>query len=125
MTERLPEDIGPDYVARRVEPEAAVELDGDEVLYVPDPPRLFTLNPTARVVWHSLDGVVSVGELADELSDEFGVERERMRTDVLGLVRELGRGGLLVGVAADPSTLDAQRLRRHVPSQAVADDRSI
>lgn len=117
MTERLPEHIEQDYVARRVQPEAAVELDGDEVLYVPDPPRLFTLNPTARVVWHSLDGVVSVGGLAEELSDEFGVERERMLSDVLGLVRELGRSGLLVGVTADPSTLDSQRLRRHTANE--------
>lgn len=110
MTETTADDIDVDFVARCTEPEAAVVLDGDEVLYLPGPSRLFTLNPTARVVWHSLDGEVSVGDLARELAEEFGVDVETMTRDVLGLVRDLGRNGLLDGVAGDAAIIESQTL---------------
>ena len=116
MTERTPDDIDLEFVPRPEEPEAAVELDGDEVLYLSDPSRLFTLNPTARVVWHSLDGEVSVGALAAELADEFGVDAETMRHDVLTLVRELGRGGLLVGVESDADAVAGHQVTGDTPA---------
>ena len=105
MSGRRPEGTDESSAPRRVAPDASVELDGDEVLYVADPPRLYTLNPTARIVWHSLDGDVSVDQLAEELAQEFGVPLDAMRADVVGLVRELGRAGLLVGVEADPEAV--------------------
>lgn len=110
MTQRAADEIDGDFVPRRVEPEAAVELDGDEVLYVANPSRLFTLNPTARVVWHSLDGQISVAALADELAGEFGIPAEAMRHDVLALVQELGRSGLLHGISADAASLERDAL---------------
>ncbi len=110
MSQRGAEEIDDAFVPRRVEPEAAVELDGDEILYVANPSRLFTLNPTARVVWHSLDGQISVAALADELAEEFGIAGEAMRRDVLALVQELGRSGLLLDVSADAASIERDAL---------------
>jgi hypothetical protein len=105
-----PNSIHREHVPRRVDPAASAELEGDEVLYLEAPPRLFVLNPQARIIWHNLDGTLSVGQLADELAAEFGVPAEDMTSDVVGLVRELGASGLLQGVDADPVAIAARRV---------------
>ncbi|GEM_PF-2337755 len=81
---------------------ASVELDGEGVLYDEEHGLTHLLNPTATVVWSCLDGQSSVDELGVELAGAFGADVVTVRGDVLALVRELGRQGLLEGVSADP-----------------------
>ena len=77
----------------------SVELDGEAVLYDESTQAMHVLNPTATVVWSCCDGTVSVDQLIDELAEAYGVEREVVADDVLGLVREFGHQNLLAGVA--------------------------
>jgi PqqD family protein of HPr-rel-A system len=90
---------------------AAVELDGETVLYHERLGSAHVLNPTASVVWARLDGVTTLATLASVLSEAYGVDGARMRDDVIGIVDELGRQGLLDGVEADPAVVEAHQLR--------------
>jgi hypothetical protein len=81
---------------------ASVELDGEGVLYDEEQGLTHLLNPTATVVWSCLDGERSVDDLGVELAEAFGADVMTVSADVLALVRELARQGLLEGVSADP-----------------------
>lgn len=86
-----------------------VELEGETVMNVPMGEDEVTirdygfdthwLDRTATIVWNCFDGSGSIDELADDLSEAFGADREVVLADVLELARTLGRAGLLEGVA--------------------------
>jgi len=57
-----------------------VELDGEVVVY--DDGVLHKLDPIATVVWKALDGVTTLDELADELAEVYGADREQVLADV-------------------------------------------
>lgn len=87
-----------------------VELDGEAVLYHEELQTVCVLNPTATVVWNCLDGSSGLDRLCQDLADAFSVEAEALREDVLGIVREFGRQGLLEGVEPDPEEVAAHTL---------------
>lgn len=98
-TEIEADEIDGSFVPRALSEVAWIEIDGEAVLLVEGTTRLHWLNPTGTVVWNYLDGSVALDELSDELSSAFGVERDVIFQDVLGVVREFGKAGLLEGVA--------------------------
>ena len=61
--------------------------------------ELFTLNDTARAIWNRLDGRRPLHNVVQELFEEYQAEPEAIQTDVLGLVGELLRRGMVVEVA--------------------------
>jgi len=81
-----------DIVAREIEGEIVIVPliagigDADDDLY--------TLNETGQAVWKLLDGVRTLGQVTEELSEEF--EGEEIAQDVLGFVRELVKRRILV-----------------------------
>jgi hypothetical protein len=77
---------------------AAVELDGESVLYDEMSGCLHQLDALATV-WHRLDGTATLGDLAAELSRTFAADPGRVRRDLVTFVRQLGRQHLLEGVA--------------------------
>lgn len=56
---------------------------------------LYTLNQTGQAIWHKLDGLHSLGEIINELTDEFDASRERIQEDLFGLVTELVNRGMV------------------------------
>lgn len=80
---------------------ASVELDGETVIAESEGGRVHCVDAIGTIVWSCFDGVASIDELSHELSDAFGVDSEIVRNDVLVFARELGRVGLLEGVAAE------------------------
>jgi hypothetical protein len=74
---------------------ATVELDGEAVLLDERNGTLHHLDPVATVVWARFDGVVTLDELARELSDGFGAEPARVRDDLLAFARQLRAQRLL------------------------------
>jgi hypothetical protein len=56
--------------------------------------ELYTLNETAHALWNLLDGTKTLGEVAENLSEEF--EGQEMVQDVLGFVEELLKRRILV-----------------------------
>jgi peroxiredoxin len=59
------------------------------------------LDRSATIIWKLFDGTATLGELAVDLGDAFGVDGDVMLTQVLDVARAMGRGGLLRGVAVE------------------------
>jgi thiol-disulfide isomerase/thioredoxin len=87
-------------------------LDDEGVLLDPATGASHLLDAPAALVVRFLDGSARLAEIAFDIADVLGVDRERVEGDVLGLARTLGSQGLLEGVARDP------RAARPQPSNA-------
>lgn len=100
MTDRTsPDEIGLAYAPRRRDDVTSVELDGEAVLYAGSG-AMHKLDALATMLWHCFDGSVTLDELVDDLDGIYAdTGRDRIAADVLACVRELGRQGLLDGVA--------------------------
>jgi hypothetical protein len=53
------------------------------------------LNPTAGRMLEVLETAPTVGAAVNELTDEYGLERERIQSDLLALTRGLLKRGLI------------------------------
>jgi Coenzyme PQQ synthesis protein D (PqqD) len=78
-----------------------VEVDGEAVLLDERSGRLHLLNPSAALVWACFDGVSSIGEIVDDISDELGAPRDVVLAGTLSVSRQLADEGLLANV--DPA----------------------
>jgi hypothetical protein len=86
--------VSEDVVAREIEGELIIVPLAAGVGDMED--ELYTLNATGRAVWSRLDGTKTLGDIAGELSAEFGAPREQIEADVVGLVEELARRRIVV-----------------------------
>jgi len=97
-----------------------VELDGELVISAPisdqDQFRFHWLDVTATLVWKLFDGVTSLAELADELSDVFNEDRRVVLNDIVVLTRTLGDRGMLEGIARRPSPSATRQMELPVGS---------
>ena len=84
-------------------------LDDEGVLLDPATGASHLLDAPAALVVRFLDGSATLAEIAFDIADVLGLERERVESDVLRLVRTLGDQGLLDGVARDPYAGRPQR----------------
>ena len=76
-----------------------IELDGHALLHDEGIRRWIVLNPTAYALWQCLDGTGTVAEIAEDMGAVFGQERESVEKQVLAMVQNLGRKGMLEGIA--------------------------
>lgn len=60
---------------------------------VGDLESIYTLNETAARVWALLDGQMPVSAVADKIVEEFEVEQDEARRDVLELLEQLASVG--------------------------------
>ena len=58
--------------------------------------ELFTLNETGKVIWENLDGKNKLRDVVSVLSREYNEESDIIKSDVLGLVKELVERRMLV-----------------------------
>ena len=83
-----------DIVAREIEGELLIVPlvagigDADDELY--------TLNETGHAIWNRLDGTRTLAQITAELADEFDAPPDAIGEDVLGLMGELARRGMVV-----------------------------
>src|SRR5438552_11450753 len=98
-TGSVPADEIDEHFVPRVRPDVIfVELDSEIVITAPfgDNDQQFDthwLDRIASVIWKCFDGQTSLGNLADDLSDAFGAERDTVLRDVVSLARTLGGAG--------------------------------
>ena len=65
-------------------------LDGGEaVLLHLGSRKYFTLNATGLAIWHGLDEGLTVAEVSERLSKDYGISRERALASVTRLLSEL------------------------------------
>ncbi len=84
------------YVARS--PRIAARKLGEETLVMSaQGSTLFTLNPTATILWQAADGITAVDEIVERhICSEFDVKLEEAIRDAEALAAELSRHGILV-----------------------------
>jgi hypothetical protein len=75
----------------------AVVLDGEAVLLDERENRLHLLNHTATLLWQLYDGATTLDALAEEISDELGLERGAVLLDLVAVSQHLADEGLLAG----------------------------
>ena len=82
------------YVARN--PKVATRGLGDETMIMSGDSTLFTLNPTATILWQSADGNTPLDEIVEKrICAEFAVEPAAALEDAETLARELARHEIL------------------------------
>lgn len=89
--------ISEDIVARDIEGELVIipitaGIGGENELYA--------LDEIGRDIWSRLDGRKSVAEIVDELEEEYNAAPGVIQKDVLGLLNEISKRGVII--AADP-----------------------
>ena len=84
------------YVARS--PRIAARNLGEETLVMSaQGSTLFTLNPTATILWQAADGITALDEIVERhICSEFDVKLEEAIRDAEALAAELSRHGILV-----------------------------
>jgi peroxiredoxin len=88
---------------------AGVEVEGESVLLVEGSFRVHWLNRQATLVLSCFDGTGTLDEVSNDLSHAFGVDVDVVRKDVIELSRQLGRAGLLEGVAEEEQAEAGER----------------
>ncbi|HAF61770.1 MAG TPA: hypothetical protein DCK95_05545 [Anaerolineaceae bacterium] len=58
--------------------------------------ELFTLNETGKLIWDCLDGKTSLLDIIENIQREYNADTDLIEEDVLGLVGELVRRGILI-----------------------------
>ncbi len=97
------EEIEEGFVLHFAGDVAGAEIDGEAVLLGGDG-AVHRLNPTATLVWRCADGHATLAEIIDDLAAAFtGAERTTVAGDVMQVVRDFVRLGLLNGVRAEPA----------------------
>jgi len=82
------------YVARS--PRIAARMLGEEMLVMSGQgSTLFTLNPTATILWQSADGATPLDEIVDRsICPEFEVQPEEAQRDAEALAQDLAKHGI-------------------------------
>lgn len=75
----------------------AREVEDECVLLDEVTGELHVLNGPASIVWRCLDGVSTLGQIADDIASVTGAAVEDVRRDVVQLATELDGSGLLAG----------------------------
>lgn len=75
------------------------ELDANIVLFNRNDRRIFVLNETAAFVWQALRHGLSCKDVADEISQQTGIERARALADCHSLIDQWTEAGLATGGA--------------------------
>ncbi|HEX6393042.1 MAG TPA: PqqD family protein [Acidimicrobiales bacterium] len=92
---QVPQHVGPDFVATRRQDMITVEIEAEAIVYDEQQEVAHLLSPTAAIVWELLDGRSRLDEVAVDLAQAFDVAAELVLQDVVTLVQEFSRQGLL------------------------------
>ncbi len=84
------------YVARS--PRIAARMLGEEMLVMSGhDSMLFTLNPTATILWQAADGRTPLDEIVERrICSEFEVKPEDAKRDAQALAEDLSKHGILL-----------------------------
>ncbi len=93
-----------DSVCDRSEDVVAREIQG-ELIIIPlaagigdMEDEFYSLNETGRAIWSRLDGVKTLRDISTDLAAEYDAPAGEIERDVIGLVTELVRRGILAVV---------------------------
>lgn len=90
-------------MAHRLPGLAEAEVDGDLVALHIENGTYYSFNETAARIWALLDHPKSLSELCATLGAEFEVDAQTCATEVLLLLRDLEKDGLVELIAPEPA----------------------
>lgn len=82
---------------------AAVELDGEAVIYDDANRRLHRLNAPATILWNCLDGAASLRQIAGDIAETLGADATSVLSDIVTVAKQLVAEGLLESSQPSPS----------------------
>ncbi|MFN3387869.1 MAG: PqqD family peptide modification chaperone [Allosphingosinicella sp.] len=94
--------VGEELIASRRSGLIEAEVDGEMVALHVENGTCYGFNGTATRIWAMLDAPKRVSELRDALLEEYDVDPETCEAQLIALLRELERDGL-VALAGAPS----------------------
>lgn len=80
---------------RRLDDVLETEIDNETVMMDIEQGSYFGLNPVGSRIWALLGESIAIGDLCDQLTEEFEVPREQCESQVLGFLQDLFERGLL------------------------------
>jgi len=83
----------------RAEKLLATDLDDETILMSIEQGAYYGMEQTARRIWEIIETPHTVAELCHKLSEEYDVDSETCRRDVIGYLEELSNEGLIKLVA--------------------------
>ncbi len=88
-----PVQVGPRTRLRRVEGIAWRLIEGEAVLVNVRRDEVMHLNPVASFLWSSLDGQVSLADIAKSMTAEYEVDVETALADIIAFAADLMEQG--------------------------------
>jgi len=88
-----------DTIVRRVDDVMSAEVDNELVMMRLESNGYFGLDTIGRRIWELMVEPRTVGQICDQLQEEYEVSAEVCERDLLHYLRELDGHGLLQGVA--------------------------
>ncbi len=85
-----------DIVAREIDGESLIIPITSGVGDMED--ELYSLNESGKIIWDKLDGEKTLGQIYEELADEYGDSDEEIKNDIVNFVAELVKRNILVKV---------------------------
>ena len=76
-------------VPRRHEEATSRTVDGEEVVMLPHVGYVHVLNETGAFLWAHMDGQRTVEEIARAMTEDFDMDYDTARDDLLALLHEL------------------------------------
>lgn len=96
-----------DYRPRRCADVLQLDMGDGLILYNHDSSLVHHLNPSAGILWQLCDGEANVGQLAREISEEYGLNRQDIEAQVAGVVAEFDALNLVEDVR-DPARREGE-----------------
>ncbi|MCG6962344.1 MAG: PqqD family protein [Acidobacteria bacterium] len=93
------DELNPATVVARRSDVLFAEVDGEMVLLAPGARRYFGLNEVGSVVWEQLDRPTALDRVHREIVDRYEVGEDEAWADLMELVKELEKHGLVERVA--------------------------
>ncbi|RJP33888.1 MAG: PqqD family protein [Actinobacteria bacterium] len=92
---------GPRSVLRRIEGIAWRVIEGEAVLVNVRSDEVMHLNPTASFLWSSLDGQLSLADIARSMTGEYNVDMDTAMADIVVFAGSLVEQGAAEIVAME------------------------
>lgn len=89
-----------DTVVRRSDTQLSSEMDGETIIMHTGSGSYFTLDPVGTAIWSRIENSVAVGALCKTLMDEYDVDEDTCRRDVVAFLDNLAEQDLLIVDAA-------------------------
>jgi len=69
--------------------------DGNATIVLPSMARVSVLNELGSAVWEAIDGRRTIGEIVDQILEEYDVTRETAEADLYAFVDSLREHGMV------------------------------